>query len=110
MFGLDSRGEVWIMGLLAQAGWGHPVLLLAAARGTGSPCLHLESVEGVVVQHPALLLGLREGGQSGESKVLVALWGWAAQAEQEVIFSLGRCSLLWPPVTPLLSVPTELLY
>lgn len=39
------------MGVLAQAGWGHPVLLVAAARGTGGPCLHLESVEGVAVQH-----------------------------------------------------------
>lgn len=27
------------------------VLLVAAARGTGGPCLHLESVEGVAVQH-----------------------------------------------------------
>lgn len=43
-----------------QVGWGHSVLLLAAARGTGSPCVELESgklvVKGVAVQHPALLL------------------------------------------------------
>lgn len=74
--------------------WGHPVLILAATRGTGNPCLHLECGQLIVegVQHPALLLDPREGGHSGESKVLVTLWGWAAKAEQEMIPALGGVS------------------
>lgn len=88
------------------------MLLLAAARGTGSPYLHLEGGQLIVegVQHPALLPDPREGGHSGKSKVLVTLWSWAAQVEQEVISSFGRCFLPWPPLTLMLSVPTELLY
>lgn len=109
--GWTTKEKLGIMGVLAQAGWGYPVLLLAAARGTGSPCVHLESgqlvVEGVAVQRPALLLGPREGGHNGESRVLVTLWGWAAQAEQEEFWEVFPAV---PPLTPILSVPTELLY
>lgn len=115
-----AEGKFGIMGVLAQAG------------GLGSLCAALSSCQrhweslcgagewkagckGCSCSTPSpSAAGPRERGQNGESKVLVTLWGWAAQAEQEVIFSFGRCLVLllvlWPPLTPLLSVPTELLY
>lgn len=91
MFGVDSRGEVWVYGCTGPGG------LLAAARGAGSPCLELQSwqllVEGGVVTSPSAA-GPREGGHNGEPKVLVTLWGWAARAEQDVIVSFGRWLVL----------------